>query len=90
MPYLRVSRDRSGYEHVYLLHQEHRGSGRPLLLYWFRTPPGAGVGRQALDSETVALLDAAHPEVVFDWPRLRQSLQSARANVRDEQRHHRG
>src|SRR5262249_34981719 len=43
------------------------------LLYFFRTPPGVRVGREALDSEGMRLLEQHNPDLVFDWDRLLKS-----------------
>lgn len=75
MPFLRVSQDRRGYQHTFLLHNVHRrGRPQPSVLYWFRSPPGLRVGRGPLDEEARRLLEATHPAVVFDWHRLQESL----------------
>jgi hypothetical protein len=71
MPFLRVSRDRRGFEELAILHQDHRrGRARPSLLYWFRTPAGIRVGRRLLDEETRRRIESAHPEIIFDWSKL--------------------
>ena len=51
------------------LHQRI-GVERPRLLYWFRTPPGVKVGRDALDAATRRTLEERNPDVAFDWPTL--------------------
>ncbi len=72
MPFLRFSRDKRGYEHIYLMHAgSRRGKpGRPRLLYWYRTPPGIKVGRVAFDDEVRRALEAQYPGVTFDWPTI--------------------
>jgi hypothetical protein len=75
MPFLRVSQDRRGYQHTFVLHNVHRrGRTQPSVLYWFRSPPGLRVGRGPLDEEAMRQLETAHPAVVFDWHRLQESL----------------
>jgi len=71
MPYLRYSRDKRGYEHTYVLHGSRAG-GRPRILYWFRTPPHVVVGRDALDEEATQAIEASHPGLDFDWPKMRR------------------
>ena len=46
MAFVRVSRDKRGYEHIYLIDATARRgkASRPRVLYWFRTPPGVMVG----------------------------------------------
>ena len=68
MPYLRFSRDKRGYENTYVLHtfRGKRGA-EPRLLYWFRTPPGARVGRHPLDEEAIRAIEASNPSLDFDW-----------------------
>jgi hypothetical protein len=78
VPFLRLSRDKRGYEHTCVLQQGHGpGRGGARLLYWFRTPPGIRVGRRPLDDEAVGRIAAAHPELTFDWGRLRDELTNA-------------
>ena len=53
MPFLRILRDKRGYETSYLMHwfrEGHRQRSR--VLYVFRTPGGVRVGRTPLDRET--------------------------------------
>ena len=47
MPYLRLTADRRGVEHTFLLHVAAPGE-RPKVLYWYRTVPGVKIGRPAL------------------------------------------
>ena len=100
MPYLRFSRDKRGYENTYVLHTFRGNRGpEPRLLYWFRTPPGARVGRHPLDEEAIRALEASNPGLDFDWsemlkvrmpPRLpetrRGKQQAARKAARDAPR----
>ena len=69
MPFVRFSRDRRGYEHLYLIDQSKAG-GRSRVLYWFRTPPGVKVGRTPFDAETQRSLERQNPDVQFDWPEI--------------------
>ena len=71
MPYLRFSRDKRGYENTYVLHTFRGKRGpEPRLLYWFRTPPGARVGRHPLDEEAIRALEASNPGLDFDWSEM--------------------
>lgn len=72
MPFLRFSRDKRGYEHIYLVHTSNRRGkpSRPRVLYWYRTPPGIRVGRPPFDEEVRRRLESQNPDVVFDWPAI--------------------
>ena len=69
MAFVRVSRDRRGYEHIYLIDATARRgkASRPRVLYWFRTPPGVMVGREPFDESVRRTLEAQYPDVTFDW-----------------------
>ena len=69
MPFVRFSRDKRGYEHLYLV-DTGRDRGRSRVLYWFRTPPGVRVGRNPFDPETQRALERQNPDVQFDWPQI--------------------
>jgi hypothetical protein len=69
VPAVRFSRDKRGYEHVYLIDTSGE-RGRSRVLYWFRTPPGVRVGRSPFDLETQRTLEAQYPGVRFDWPQI--------------------
>ena len=71
MPYLRYSRNKEGYENTYVLH-ESRAGGRPEILYLFRSPPNIKVGRGSLDPEVLSVIELAHPELTFDWDKMRR------------------
>ena len=72
MPFLRFSRDKRGYENIYLVHtQSRRGKApRQRILYWYRTPPGVKVGRPPFDEEARRRIEAQNPELTFDWPTI--------------------
>lgn len=72
MPFVRVSRDKRGYEHIYLVHAATRRGkpSRPCILYWFRTPPGVIVGREPFDQSVRRALEAQNPGVTFEWDKL--------------------
>ena len=68
MPFLRVIRDKRGYETTYLMHWIRDGSRqRSRILYVFRSPSGVRVGREALESDVLKQIEAQHPDVEFDW-----------------------
>jgi hypothetical protein len=69
VPFVRFSRDKRGYEHLYLV-DIGRDRGRSRVLYWFRTPPGVRVGRNPFDPETQRALERQNPDVQFDWPQI--------------------
>ena len=68
MPFLRVIRDKRGYETTYLMHWCREGARqRSRILYVFRTPCGVRVGREALDADVLKQIEAQHPDIEFDW-----------------------
>lgn len=69
MPFLRLTRDRRGVEHTFLLHAATPGE-RPRVLYWYRTAPDVLIGRPALDEEAIRTIEEQHPEIEFDWPAI--------------------
>jgi hypothetical protein len=70
VPFVRVSRDKRGYEQTCLFEVSNRRSSKPRLLYWFRTPPGIRVGREPFDEPVRRALEAQNPGVMFDWTKL--------------------
>ena len=86
MAHLRFTRDRRGYENTFLVHGGRSSRDRPSILYWFRTPPDIRVGRSALDEEAVQALEAEHPEIRFDWARLREASAESIARGADASR----
>jgi hypothetical protein len=69
VPFLRLTRDRRGFEHTFLLHADHPGEA-PRVLYWYRTAPDVLIGRPALDEEAIRTIEDQHPEIEFDWPAI--------------------
>jgi Domain of unknown function (DUF3470) len=69
VPFVRFARDKRGYEYIYLVHESTRGgrASRPIVLYWYRTPPGVKVGRAPFDEEVRQRLEAQNPDIRFDW-----------------------
>lgn len=72
MPSVRFSRDKRGYEYVYLVHTPTRRGkpGRTRVLYWYRTPPGVRIGRKPFDEEVQRTVEQQNPGVAFDWPAI--------------------
>lgn len=69
MPFLRLTRDRRGFEHTFLLHADVPGE-TPRVLYWYRTAPSVLIGRPALDEEAIRSIEEQHPHIEFDWPAI--------------------
>lgn len=69
MPFLRLTRDRRGFENTFLLHADSPGA-KPRLLYWYRTAPGILLGRPALDEDAIRTIEDSHPDIDFDWPAI--------------------
>jgi hypothetical protein len=68
VPFLRVIRDKRGYETTYLMHWCREGARqRSRILYMFRTPGGVRVGREALEADVLKQIEAQHPDIEFDW-----------------------
>lgn len=84
MPFLRLTRDRRGYEHTFLLHARYPGE-TPRILYWYRTAPHVVVGRPALDEEAIRTIEEQHPHIEFDWPAI-LALREAMPPEEEEER----
>ena len=68
MPFLRIIRDKRGYETTYLMHWYREGNKqRSRILYVFRSPGGVRVGRDALEPDVIRELEAQYPDIDFDW-----------------------
>jgi hypothetical protein len=72
VPYLKISRDKRGYETYYLLEppSDRSKQTRPRILFWFRTPPQVKVGREPFSEEIRQAIESQNPDLKFDWPRL--------------------
>ena len=76
VPFLRVMRDKRGYETTYLLHWFREGTRqRSRVLYVFRTPGGVRVGRTPLDGDVLRQIETRYPDIAFDWDEVRQNQQ---------------
>lgn len=83
MPILRYSRDKRGYEHVYLVQPTtgRKGKVRSRILYWYRTPPNVKVGRDPFDDEVRRAIEKQYPDLQFDWPKLLAAPKPAIVNT---------
>jgi hypothetical protein len=72
VPYVKISRDKRGYETYYLLEpaSDRSRQARPRILFWFRTPPQVKVGREPFPEEIRQTIESQNPDLKFDWPRL--------------------
>jgi hypothetical protein len=90
VPFLRVIRDKRGYETTYLMHWFREGSRQhSRILYVFRTPGGVRVGRPPLEADVQRQIEARHPEIEFDWHTVldnRQVIESAPPEQRRQPR----
>jgi len=76
VPFLRVIRDRRGYETTYLMHLYREGHRqRSRILYVFRSPGSVRVGRGALEPEILREIEAQYPDIAFDWKDVREHQQ---------------
>ena len=76
MPFLRVIRDKRGYETTYLMHWYREGNRQhSRILYVFRSPGGVRIGRDPLEPEVLEQIEAHHPDIAFDWKVVRENQQ---------------
>ncbi len=76
MPFLRVIRDKRGYETTYLMHWYREGNRQhSRILYVFRSPGGVRVGRDPLEPEILQQIETEHPDIAFDWKVVRENQQ---------------
>ncbi len=76
MPFLRVIRDKRGYETTYLMHLYRDGPRqRSKILYVFRTPGGVRVGRDPLEPDVLRQIESQYPDIQFNWATVRESQQ---------------
>ena len=87
MPFLRVIRDKRGYETTYLMHWFREGSRqRSRILYVFRTPGGVRVGRDPLDPAILREIETRHPDIAFEWRAIRDNQQIIEPAVEQRRR----
>jgi hypothetical protein len=76
VPFLRVIRDKRGYETTYLMHLYRDGlRQRSKILYVFRTPGGVRVGRDPLEPDVLRQIESQYPDIQFNWATVRESQQ---------------
>jgi hypothetical protein len=76
VPFLRVIRDKRGYETTYLMHLYREGPRqRSKILYVFRTPGGVRVGRDPLEPDVLRQIEAQYPDIAFNWAMVRETQQ---------------
>jgi hypothetical protein len=76
VPFLRVIRDKRGYETTYLMHIYRDGQRqRTKILYVFRTPGGVRVGRDPLEPGVQRQIEAQYPDIPFNWNAVRETQQ---------------
>ena len=76
MPFLRVVRDKRGYETTYLMHWYREGAKqRSRILYMFRTPGGVRVGRDPFDLEVRREIESQYPDITFEWEIVKENQQ---------------
>jgi hypothetical protein len=87
VPFLRVIRDKRGYETTYLMHWYREGHRqRSRILYVFRTPGGVRVGRNALEPDVLRQIESQHPDIAFDWSVVRENQQVIESSVEPRRR----
>lgn len=87
MPFLRVIRDKRGYETTYLMHWFRDGNRqRSRILYVFRTPGGVRVGRDPLEPAVQRELETRHPGIPFEWRVIREQQQVIEPAVEQRRR----
>jgi hypothetical protein len=91
LPFLRVIRDKRGYETTYLMHWFRDGNRqRSRVLYAFRTPGGVRVGRDPLDPDVLREIEARHPDIAFEWKIIRDNQQIIEPAVEQRRRRPKG
>lgn len=87
MPFLRVIRDKRGYETTYLMHWYREGNRqRSRILYVFRTPGGVRVGRVPLEPEVLEQIESKYPDIAFDWDVIRDNQQVVEPSMETRRR----
>ncbi len=87
MPFLRVIRDKRGYETTYLMHLYRDGQRqRSKILYLFRSPGGVRVGRDPLEPDVLRQIEAQYPDIAFNWQLVRESQQVIETAVEPRRR----
>ena len=85
MIFLRVTRDRRGYENTYLFHtSHHEGSSKTRILYCYRTAPGVRIGRPPFGPETIRLIEENNSDLKFDWPEILKARPALKRETKAE------
>jgi hypothetical protein len=90
VPFLRIIRDKRGYETTYLMHWYKEGNRqRSRILYIFRTPGGVRVGRAPLEPDVLRSIEAQYPDISFDWKSVldNQQIVEPAAELRRPRKH---
>jgi hypothetical protein len=76
VPFVRVLRDKRGYETTYLMHWFREAQPpRSSILYVFRSPGHTGVGLGALEPDRQRAIEDAWPDIDFEWRALARNQQ---------------
>src|SRR6185503_13461245 len=59
---------------------------RSKILYMFRTPGGARVGRDPLEPEVLRQIESQYPDIQFNWAMVRESQQVIETSVEPRRR----
>jgi hypothetical protein len=87
VPFLRVIRDKRGYETTYLMHIYRDGQRqRTKILYVFRTPGGVRVGCDPLEPDVQKQIEAQYPDIPFNWNAVRETQQVIESSVEPRRR----
>jgi len=89
LPFIRHTRDKRGFESLYVMHAYRptpESPHRTRVLYLFRSPTQLRVGRQPLDGEVMEALEHTHPDVSFDWNALTRERMPPHVEVPDRDR----
>jgi len=87
VPFLRVIRDKRGYETTYLMHLYRDGARqRSKILYVFRTPGGVRVGRDPLEPDVLRQIESQYPDIQFNWATVRESQQVIETSIEPRRR----
>jgi hypothetical protein len=85
--FLRVIRDKRGYETTYLMHIYRDGvRQRTKILYVFRTPGGVRVGRDPLEGDVQRQIEAQYPDIAFNWAAVRETQQMIETSAEPRRR----
>ena len=69
MPFLRLTRDRRGFENTFLMHADRPGD-RPRCCTGIAPRRASCSGRSPLDEDAIRTIEEQHPDIDFDWPAI--------------------